>query len=167
VRTYYDILEDTYLGYRVPPWRKSKNRRLIETEKFYLFDVGVANYLSRRKPQPGTSEFGKSFEHLILMELKAYQAYRDPELEISYWRTSTGIEVDFLVNDKHLAIEVKAKTRVQDTDLRPMFALLEDGPVKKAIIVSDEKEPRRISGKVDVLPWRHFLDGLWSGEWAG
>jgi predicted AAA+ superfamily ATPase len=67
VRTYFDILEDTYLGYRVSPWRKSRNRRLIETEKFYLFDVGIANYLSRRKPSPGTPEFGKAFKQLLLM----------------------------------------------------------------------------------------------------
>jgi len=87
-------LEDTLLGFRISPWRKAKNRRLIETEKFYLFDVGVTNYLSRRAPRIGTPEFGKSFEHYILMELKAYQAYRNPELDIRYWRTSSGFEVD-------------------------------------------------------------------------
>lgn len=164
LRTYFDILEDTYLGFRVPPWRKSKNRRLIETEKFYLFDVGVSNYLARRKPAFGTPEFGKSFEQLILMELKAYQAYRDPEMTISFWRTSTGYEVDFIVNDKALAIELKASRRVHEADLRPMFALLEDGQVRRAVVVSFEAEPRKISGVVEILPWRRFLDALWDGE---
>jgi predicted AAA+ superfamily ATPase len=91
VRSYFQILEDTLLGFRVPPWRKSRTRRMIETEKFYLFDVGVTNYLSRRTPREGTPEFGKAFEHYILMELKAFQAYRNPELDIRYWRTSTGM----------------------------------------------------------------------------
>jgi predicted AAA+ superfamily ATPase len=71
VRTYFDILEDTYLGFRIPPWKKSKSRRMITTEKFYLFDVGVANYLARHQPKIGSPEFGKAFEHYILMELKA------------------------------------------------------------------------------------------------
>ena len=74
VRSYFDILEDTYLGFRLPPWQKARRRRLIETEKFYLFDVGVANYLARRRPLRGGAEFGKSFEHYILMELRAYQS---------------------------------------------------------------------------------------------
>jgi predicted AAA+ superfamily ATPase len=93
VRNYFQILEDTLLGFRVQPWRKVRKRRLIETEKFYLFDVGVTNYLSRRTPKMGTPEFGHSFENFMLMELKAYQAYRNPELDIRYWRTSTGFEV--------------------------------------------------------------------------
>lgn len=75
VRNYFQILEDTLLGFRILPWRKSRKRRLIETEKFYLFDVGVTNYLARRRPEAGTPEFGKAFEQFLLMELKAYQAY--------------------------------------------------------------------------------------------
>jgi predicted AAA+ superfamily ATPase len=67
------------------------NRRLIETEKFYLFDIGVANYLTQRQPAPLTPEFGKSFEHFLLMELKAFQAYRNPDLPLYFWRTSTGV----------------------------------------------------------------------------
>jgi predicted AAA+ superfamily ATPase len=59
VRSHFQILEDTMLGFRVAPWRKSKTRRMIETEKFYLVDVGVANYLGRRTPREGTPEFGK------------------------------------------------------------------------------------------------------------
>ena len=66
VRTYFDILEDTYLGFRVPPWRRPRRRRLVETEKFYLFDVGVTNYLARREPQLGSAELGKSFEHFVV-----------------------------------------------------------------------------------------------------
>ncbi len=90
VRHYFDILQDTYLGFRIAPWTKSKNRRMIETEKFYLFDVGVANYLARRQPRLGSAEFGKSLEHYILMELSAYQAYLNSELVITFWRTSLG-----------------------------------------------------------------------------
>lgn len=112
VRAYFQILEDTLLGFRLQPWRKSKNRRLIETDKFYFFHVGVTNYLARRKPAPGKPEFGHSFEQFILMELKAYKAYRYPELEIRYWRTSTGYEVDFILDDMATAIEVKASARI-------------------------------------------------------
>ncbi len=164
VRTYFDILQDTYLGFRIPPWTKSRNRRMIETEKFYLFDVGVANHLARRQPRLGSAEFGKSLEHYILMELKAYQAYRAPDLAITFWRTSAGQEVDFLLGDKQVALEIKSSARVHEGDIRPMRALTEDGPVKKCIVVCLEKEPRRLTKDVQALPWKMFLDLLWDGE---
>ena len=164
VRNYFQILEDTLLGFRIPPWRKVSNRRLIETEKFYLFDVGVANYLARRVPRIGTPEFGNSFEHYILMELKAYQAYRNPELDIRYWRTSTGFEVDFILGDMNVAIEVKGSHRIHSTHTRGLRALLEEHRVKEAVIVCLEKQPRRPDPYIEVLPWKVFLETLWSGE---
>jgi len=163
VRTYFDILEDTYLGFRIPPWRKSLNRRMITTEKFYLFDVGVTNYLARRQPKLGSSEFGKSFEHYILMELKAYQHYRNPDAPITYWRTSTGQEVDFIFGDKELVIEIKASARISPKDLRHMRALKADGPIKHGIIVSFENEPRTTPQGIDILPWKIFIERLWAG----
>jgi uncharacterized protein len=164
VRTYFDILEDTYLGFRIPPWKKSKNRRMISTEKFYLFDVGVANYLAMHKPGIGSPEFGKAFEHFILMELKAYQAYRNPDMPISFWRTSTGREVDFILGDKDLALEIKGSARIHEGDIRSLQALLDDGPVKKACIVSLEKQPRQLEANIEALPWQVFLDKLWQGD---
>ncbi|MEW6079513.1 MAG: DUF4143 domain-containing protein [Thermodesulfobacteriota bacterium] len=166
IRTYFDILEDTYLGFRIQPWKKSKNRRMILTEKFYLFDVGVANYLARRRPVMGSSDFGKAFEHYILMELKAYQAYRDPDLPITFWRTSTGREVDFIVGDKQLAIEVKGSSRVHEGDIKSLQALQEDGPVKKCLIVCLEKQPRLLAKNIEAVPWEMFIRQLWAGAFT-
>ena len=166
VRTYFEILEDTYLGFRISPWKKSKNRRMILTEKFYLFDVGVANYLARRKPLLGSAEFGKSFEHYILMEIRAYQVYKNPDLPITFWRTSTGQEVDFILGQKDLALEIKGTKRVHEGDLRSLTALMEDAPVKKCVIVSLEEQPRLISRGIEVLPWRIFIERLWNGDFC-
>jgi predicted AAA+ superfamily ATPase len=164
VRTYFNILEDTYLGHRIPPWKSSKNRRMIQTEKFYIFDVGIANYLARRKPVIGNSDFGKSFEHYILMELKAYQSYKNPELPITFWRTSSGFEVDFILGDKDLVLEIKGSNRVHEGDLTSIKALLEDGPVKNSVIVCLENEPRQVSNNISILPWKIFLSKLWNNE---
>ncbi len=166
IRNYFQILEDTLLGFRVQPWRRARKRRLIETEKFYLFDVGVANYLARRAPKTGTPEFGHSFEQYILMELKAYQAYRNPELDIRYWRTSTGFEVDFILDDMNVAVEIKGSERIHEGHTRGLRALLEEHTVKRAIIVSLEKEPKRLNNQFEVLPWQDFLEALWSGEFT-
>jgi predicted AAA+ superfamily ATPase len=166
VRTYFDILEDTYLAYRVPPWTRAKHRRMIETEKFYLFDVGVANYLARRTPKLGSSEFGKAFEHYVLMELKAFQAYRDPELDIAFWRTSTGYEVDFILGEMQVAIEVKASPRVNENDARGLVALGEESHVGHRVIVCLEATRRRLSNGIDVWPVAEFIDALWDGAFG-
>lgn len=163
VRSYFQTLEDTLLGFRVTPWRKSKTRRMIETEKFFLFDIGLANYLSRRTPREGTPEFGKAFEHYILMELKAYQAYRNPEIDIRYWRTSTGMEVDFILGEMDVALEIKGSRRVHEGDLKGLTALLTEHKVRHPLLISLEREPRKMGAKVRALPWEIFLRELWSG----
>ena len=163
VRGYFDILEDTMLGHRLPPWTRSKNRRMILTEKFYLFDVGVANHLARRTPTPGTPDYGKSFEHWVLMELMNYRRYQSPDLPLAFWRTSTGSEVDFVVGEMDLAIEVKSGNRVQDNDLRGLQALAESHKVKKRIVVCGERQTRVVDG-IEILPWRAFVERLWDGD---
>jgi uncharacterized protein len=163
IRNYFQILEDTLLGFRIQPWRKSLSRRLIETEKFYLFDIGVTNFIAKRTPKIGTPEFGKVFEQFILMELKAYQSYRNPEMPIYYWRTSSGLEVDFICGEMDLAIEIKSSKRVHEADTKGLLALKQEQKVKKAIIISFEKE-RKIIHNLECLYWQDFLNKLWSNE---
>jgi predicted AAA+ superfamily ATPase len=164
VRSYFSILEDTYLGFRVAPWTKARDRRLIQTEKFFLFDVGVANLLARRHPAQGSADFGKAFEHFILMELKAYQAYRQPDMDLRFWRTASGYEVDAILGDVDVAIEIKGGNRVHDGDLRGLRALAEEHRVRRAVVVSLERQPRTVPTGIEVLPWKVFLDRLWAGD---
>lgn len=93
VSSYFDILEDTLVGYRIPAFRKVMKRRLVQAPRFYYFDVGVANHLLHRKDMVrGTDEYGHAFEHLVIQELYAYLHYSHSEEQLSYWRTYTGIE---------------------------------------------------------------------------
>ena len=166
VRNYFEILEDTMLGARLAPWKRARDRRMIQTAKFYFFDVGVANHLARRKPVLGSSDFGKSFEHWVLMELLNYRRYRAPDLDVRFWRTSTGLEVDFVLGEMDAAIEVKGSARVHEGDLGGLRALRSSHPVKHGLVVSLEKEPRRLEGGIEVLPWRVFVERLWAGDLA-
>jgi predicted AAA+ superfamily ATPase len=98
------------------------------------------------------------------MELKAYQGYRQPELDIRYWRTTTGFEVDFILGDMDVAIEVKSSQKIHSGHLRGMRALLEEHQVKRSVVVSLEKHGRKIESRIEVLPWQLFLEKLWAGE---
>lgn len=165
VREYYQILEDTLLGHRLPPWKKSQSRRLIETEKFFLFDTGVVRTLkgiSRIEPQ--TDEFGRAFEHLLIEEVRAYLSYSTKDLPLSFWRTSTGLEVDLIVGDLEVAIEFKSSGKLQNQNVNGLKALLEERSVKKALLVCMIKSPRQIADNILALPWQDFCKRLWKGE---
>ena len=95
------------------------------------------------------------------MELKAYQAYRNPEMEISFWRTCSGQEVDFILGNKEVALEIKGTKKVHEGDIYPLKILKEDQPAKRHIIVSMEAEEKMINKWIEVMPWQKFLDYLW------
>lgn len=165
VREYYQILEDTLLGHILPPWRKRKKRRLLETGKFYLFDPGLVRALSgMRRIQPQTEEFGRAFEHFLIEEVRAYLNYTEQYLPLSFWRTSTGLEVDLIVDDLALAIECKETSHVDERHTAGLRALHEDQPVRQAIIVSLDATPRQLTPHIRVYPWQLFCQKLWAGE---
>lgn len=164
VREYYQILEDTLMGHTLNPWRKSKNRRLIETAKFYLFDTGVAKALKGLSTiEPKTEEYGRSFEHFLIEEVRAYLSYKEKGHPMSFWRTSTGLEVDLIVGNLDLAVEFKAVDNVKSTHLKGLHALNDDQNVKKLFLVCCEARSRKL-GNILVLPWKDFCDMLWNGD---
>jgi predicted AAA+ superfamily ATPase len=166
VRSYFQILEDTLLGFTLDPWRRAKKRRLVETAKFYLFDIGVANYLNpeTRTIAEGSDLFGRAFEHFLLNEIRAYLAYRGRDRSLAFWRTSSGHEVDLIVGDFDLAVEFKAAKRLRNDDLRGMRVLLDEHRVRRTIVVSRETRPRTTEDRIEILPWQTFCKMLWSGE---
>ncbi|MFQ5512738.1 MAG: ATP-binding protein [Candidatus Krumholzibacteriia bacterium] len=166
VRNYFQILEDTLLGFTLEPWRRRKKRRLVETAKFYLFDVGVANQLhpEAQTVAEGSDRFGRAFEHFVLNETRAYLSYRRLDHPVSYWRTSSGFEVDLVVGGMELAIECKSKREVRAADLKGLRALSEEHVPRRKIVVSREKKRRTTEDGIEIMPWREFCGELWGGR---
>lgn len=165
VKEYFQILVDTLLGTFVEPWKKRQERQVIgKAPKFYLFDVGVAGALSRRRMTEERGEsFGRALEHFILMEILAHRAYREIGYGVHFWRTKSGLEVDFVLGEGEVALEVKGTSRVDPSDLRSLRAFVADNHPRLAILVCNERVPRLVEG-IEVLPWREFLQRLWSGR---
>lgn len=164
VENYYSVLVDTLIGFQVPPFLSSKKRKAITRSKFYLFDVGVVNRLARRGViEPKSELFGHAFEHFIALELRAWLSYRRKTTPLTYWRTTSQFEVDFILGDE-IAIETKATDLVTDRHLKGLRALKEEGLVKKHVIVSMDPEPRAMDDGIVVMPWRAFLAELWGSQ---
>ena len=164
VKEYFSILEETLIGYTIPAFTKNVKRRVIQSPKFYYFDVGIVNFLLRRRSLiPGSAEFGHAFEHLIMQELIAYIGYSESQHSLSYWRTTSGYEIDAVIGNANVAIEIKSTEEVHSHHTRGLKAFSEEFPNSRLIIVSMDKYPRRMN-EIDVIPAQHFLKMLWNGE---
>lgn len=162
VYEYFEILRDTLVLYELPAWRKSKKRRPVASSKYYFFDVGVVGELQGREFRPGTPEFGEAFETIIMHELLCFRDYVSGEA-LSFWRSSSGFEVDFIIGD-HTAVEAKAKKNLSNQDIKSLLTLAEEKKLKRYLCVSLEPRIRRV-GNVVILPYKEFLETLWNGEY--
>ena len=162
VYEYFEILKDTLVLHELPAWKQSKKRKPFSSSKYYFFDAGVVAALQEREFRPGTPEFGDAFETYLMHELSSYVDYVSSE-SLSFWRSTSGFEVDFLLGD-HTAVEVKAKANVSLQDLKSLKALAEEKKFKRYICVSLEPRARQV-GDISVLPWKSFLGALWGGEY--
>ena len=129
-----------------------------------MFDVGVAGSMVKRNISEERGElFGKAFEHFIFMEIAAHSSYNELNYEINFWRTKSGLEVDFILGGGEVAIEVKGTSRVNARELRPLTAFSEAYSPRKALLVCNERE-ERVHGQIQIVPWRKFLNDLWEGR---
>ena len=162
IQNYFQVLEDTLTGYLLPPYRKSVKRKAVATAKFYFFDIGVANaLLDRTHISPKTDSWGRLLEHQVFLELRAYLDYRRRSEALSFWRSQSKMEVDFVVGDA-LAIEVKSKERIAESDLRPLRALGEEFPRMRKIVACGEKWRRITADGIEIIPMEEFFGELWS-----
>jgi predicted AAA+ superfamily ATPase len=163
VREYFQILEDTLIGRFLPSYQKKPKRRVILSPKFYYFDIGIANYLLKRGLiVSGNESFGHAFEHFIYHEIYSHSHYSDINYPVSYWRTASQIEVDFILGDHEVAVEVKSTEMANPRHVLGLKSFAEEYNVKKLILVSNDPTPRKV-GKITIMPWKFFLDQLWDG----
>lgn len=164
VKEYFQILEGTLIGRFLPSYQKKPKRRVISAPKFYFFDVGIVNYLLKRgKIEFGSEVFGNAFEHFIYHEIYAHSQYSGLGYSISYWRTASQIEVDFILGDNEVAVEVKSTANASARHLSGLKSFAEEYKTKQLILVCNEPMARLVDN-IHILPWKVFLQKLWDGE---
>ncbi len=161
VRTYIEILTDTLVAFCLPGFTKTKKRKAISRYKFFFFDVGVANSVAKRGSiEEGSQLFGLAFEHFMIQEIRAYLAYTDQDVVMSYWRSTSMFEVDLILGND-LAIEFKSTHHIYDKHLKGLRALKEEGLMKRLIIVSMDESKRETADGIEIVPYKMFLKNLW------
>lgn len=165
VRTYFQILEDTLLGFFLPSFHRSVRRRQRAAPKFYLFDTGVRRALGKMLDEslsPRSFEYGEAFEHFVLLELRKRDRLLQRESRFSYLRTKDGAEIDVIIErgkDRPILCEIKSTDHVSDETVRSLLAFKDDFRKPQLVILSREKCPREVDG-VRILPWNIGIDEL-------
>jgi len=161
IKEYYEILKGTLLGFELPVWKSGRKRKTSSTAKYFLFDLGVIHTLTGTKTLDRNSDlFGRSFEHFLIGEVRAYQSYSRRRWELTYWRTLDGQEVNLIIDD-HIAMEIKATSKVNLRDLRGLTQIQDEAAWKERILVSQDPLNQVLDG-VTCLYWQTFLERLWA-----
>ena len=167
VQNYFEVLEDTLVGFHLEPFSKSIRKRQRKASKFYYFDTGVTRALTRRLEvplEPGTSAYGETFEHFVVLEIKRLCDYLRPDWRLSFLRTKDDAEIDLILERpgmKTVAIEIKSASRLMDPDAktRSFMKLSSDlGPCETYLLSQDPIEQK--IGNTWCLPWQRGLEAL-------
>jgi len=169
VEGYLGILEDLLLAWRLPVFARRAKRATVAHSKLYLFDAGVFRSLRPAGPLDRPQEIeGAALEGLVAQHLRAWAAYGGADFEVAYWRTRSGVEVDFVVYGPKgfWAVEVKNASIVRREDVRGLRALRDDYPECEPLLVYRGAERLVVNG-VRCVPAHEFLVGLRPGHGVG
>ncbi len=166
VDAYVGLLEDLMLSFRIPVFSKRARRDLSVHPKFYLFDAGVFRSLRPRGPLDRQSEIeGHALEGLVAQHLRAWIDYGNEQNQLAFWRTRSGVEVDFIVYGPadFWAIAVKNSKQVRDEDLRGLRTFGEDYPESRLILAYRGSE-RLLRKGILCIPCAEFLAHMRPGQ---
>ncbi|MBI2027201.1 MAG: ATP-binding protein [Deltaproteobacteria bacterium] len=165
VQNYFEILEETYLGIRLPAYHHSIRKSQLLSPKFYWFDLGVKRFLTgeiRSEVARNTFTYGREFETFIINEIWKLISYRELDYQLSYLQTKNGPEIDLILTrgKEKIAIEIKSNRRVDEKEVKIFEDLASDLPgTKKLYYLSHDPHTVQL-GTVLCLPWQRFLEDL-------
>jgi hypothetical protein len=159
-----DVLEGGFMIRRLPPYHANIQKRLTKSPKLYVRDTGLLHFLAGlRRPQELHTwpKRGSSFEGLVIEELIALAGRRFTRPEFFFWRTRAGAEVDLLVvaGRKIVPIEVKLGAAVGPQEVSGLRRCMDDLGLKRGIVISTATERRRLSPKIEIVPWTDVTSG--------
>ena len=156
VQRYLNLLETSFQLVRLDAYSVNRTKRLLKTPKLYWSDPGFALRLS------GSGDAsGAHLETLVLLDLLVWRDSQVPAPELLYWRTTTDLEVDFVVETggRLLPIEVKAAANPGYSDTRALRAFREEYPERfvGGLLLHGGSETRWMSEHILAVPWWRVL----------
>lgn len=168
IKEYFSILEDTLIGFLLPPWKKSVRKQLAGSPKFYFFDNGVTNSLRENLTDRPTGEiYAALFEQWVIQEVRAILSYLNFEGSLYYWRARGGNEVDLIIargTKPILAVEIKSTQRPNESHFGGLKSFSEEYPTVPLVLVTQQARSSTHK-KIESMHALEFIADLWAGHW--
>ncbi|HWU43375.1 MAG TPA: DUF4143 domain-containing protein, partial [Bdellovibrio sp.] len=161
---FFQILEDTLLGFYLPAFHRSKRKSVKLQPKFYIFDLGIKKAMEKSLQQKvvvGTSSYGVAFEHFIICEIYRLNSYWRLDYGLSHYQTSAGGEFDLILHRarKTIAVEIKSTRSIDRIEVKKVARIAEGLQCSAVFYVSQDPVESVIDG-VQCVFWRNFLERL-------
>jgi len=163
VQSYYQILEDTLIGFLLDPYHKSIRKQQRQNPKFYFFDIGVSKALSNTLTQitlPKTYAYGKAFEHWVICEIYRLNQYLKKDFKLSYLLTKDQAEIDLIIErpgNSTVLIEIKSNESVDNRAIKTLKQFINDIPNSKALVLSKDKKSKLIEN-IECCHWQEGIN---------
>ena len=167
VQQYFQILEDTLIGFSLEGFQHSIRKRLISKPKFYFFDTGVKRALAKELSIPvneSTYQYGELFEQYIILECIKLSSYYKKDYTFNYYMTKESLEIDLVITRPGkplLFIEIKSKNNVQQQDIKELRLLKKDFPEAEYLCLSNDPYTKSIED-IKIYPWQIGLKYIFS-----
>lgn len=165
VQSYFQILEDTLLGFLIHPYHRSIRKRQLKNPKFYFFDLGVKRSLEGTLSVPllpQTSVFGEAFEHFVILEMTRLNEYKNLNYRFFYLQTHDGAELDLVIErpDRPVAlVEIKSASRVNALMMKHLHKFSKEISKADTYCLSQDLHPQKF-GSVQALPWQDGIKAI-------
>lgn len=159
-----DVLEQTFMIRRLPPYFANVQKRLTKSAKVYIRDTGLLHFLAGLRDPRELSTWarrGASFEGLVIEEIVAWATDNVVRPEAYFWRTHAGAEVDLLLvhGRKLVPIEIRLGVAIEPRSLVGLRQCISDLGLKRGFVVSTTEERRSIGSSIEILPWSQVARG--------
>jgi predicted AAA+ superfamily ATPase len=167
IQNYYQILEETWLGFSLPAFHHSLRKSQRTAPKFYLIDPGIKRALENSlhmNPAKGTSFYGESFEHFVILEFYKLNHYCETQYRLSYLQTREGGEIDLILSraNEIILIEIKSSSRIDDHEVNRLNKYAKELNAKAFYLSQDPMPQKR--NNVQCLPWNLGLEKVFGGK---
>lgn len=162
VKEYYNLLEDTLIVERIEPYLLNARKRILSSNRYYFFDIGVRNALARLplSTELVNAQKGKLFEHAVILELIRRTRVFNRNHKIYYWRTSYGVEVDCIIDtgSELIPIEIKSSPHVYMSDLNGLNTFIKDysKKVKAGYVITYGGKKEKLNNNIYSIPWSYI-----------
>lgn len=165
VQRYMNVLEQTYLVRRLPPYFRNVGKRLVKSPKVYLRDSGLVHHLLNIASHEDLESHpirGASWETFVLEDILRRERLAHPHSQCFYWRTSAGAEIDLVIDrgNERYAIEIKSAHAGRLHEVRALENAASDVGAKRAYFIDQDKGRDPVRPDIDRIGFSQALNWL-------